>query len=439
MSKEVKEDSSNKGRTKVKGWVNKTQYVESVIVDGKRAFLMIDISTGEISVLDKALTPNGIFRPLRREEMGYIPFEYTSAEIEEWKSVVFDKEQLLDDILEVVQQYVDMPLRDQILLAGDTFLTYCMESTSTTHFLFFVGDRGSGKTNAGQVLGEVGYRCMMAGQMSSANIYNFLGTDEEGCGTIFEDEADDIDSDKEKMRIYKSSYAKGRKIPKIDMTGNKKRQVYYNTYCIIVFAGEGLPEDQALRERIVAIYMTKGNPKDNIKRPKDKKWKEDHITPLRKKLLFWKIQNIGKEFQVIDSGLTGRDQELFEDFLSVFAGTKYESDARDVVNHYVSQRQQVITDSLEAIIFRILEPLLDENRKIEFLRLYDILVSSDELSEYQYKINRNVVSKILLEKFQAVKIPDLKTVNGIRKQTTYYRFDEKILKILSEKYCISDL
>ena len=89
---------------------------------------------------------------------------------------------------------------------------------------------------------------------------------------------------------------------------------------MIIFSGEGIPEDPAFVERTVVIYMMKGNPKDNIKRPKDKKWKEEHIGPLRKKLLLWKLQNIGKEFETIDSGLIGRDQELFEDFLSVFAG-----------------------------------------------------------------------------------------------------------------------
>lgn len=439
MTAEAKEVPSDKARSIVKGWISKTGFIESVNVDSKPAFLMIDTSTGKKSVLVKALTPNGIARPLKREEMGYVPFEFTSAEIEEWNSTIFQKEELLEGILEIVQQYADMSLDKQILVTGNIFLTYCLEWISTTHFLFFVGDRGSGKTNASQIIGEVGYRCMMASSITPANIYNFLGTGEEGVGCICEDEVDATEKDIEKMRIYRISYSKGRKIPKIDMTGKTKVQIFYNTFCMVFFSGESLLEDPAVRERTIAIYMMKGNPKDNIKRPKDKQWKEDHITPLRKKLLFWKLQNIGKEFQRIDSGLTGRDQELFEDFLSIFAGTKYESDARDVVNHYVSQRQQVITDSLEGIIFRTLDPLLDENMKVEFLRLYDILVASDELSEEQSKISKNVVSKILLEKFQAVKDPDVKTVNGTRKQTTYYRFDEKILKVLSEKYNINDL
>jgi len=439
MPEDVKNQPSSKAKPKVKGWISKTQYVESVIVDSKPAFLCIDVTTGKKSVLDKAITPNGIVRPLKREETGYAPFEFTSAEIEEWNSMTFQKGELLDGILEVVQQYLDVSFQEQVLFTGDIFLTYCLDWTSTTHFLFFVGDRGSGKTNATRIVSELGYRCMSTAQMSPANIYNFLSTDEEGCGAICEDEAEDIDNNAEKLRIYKSSYAKGQKIPKIDMTGKTKVQVYYNTYCMVFFSGEGLPKNSALRERIIAVYMMKGNPKDNIKRSKDKKWKEEHIIPLRKKLLFWKLQNIGKEFPIIDSGLTGRDQELFEDLLSVFAGTKYEKEARNVVNSYVSQRQQTITDSLEARIFRALKSHLDENNEIEFLRFLDILTTSEEFSEDLCRLNRNSLSKILVEKFQATKRSSVTTNSGIRKQTTYYRFDEKILKILSEKYNINDL
>lgn len=442
---------SSKAKLKVKGWVDKTRFVESIIVGGRPAFLMMDTDVGKASVEYRILTSEGEIRPLRKEEMGYIPFEFTIDEIKEWNSEMIGREALLDRILEVVQQYADMSFRDQILLTGDIFLTYCMEWTSTTHFLFFVGDRGSGKTNSGQIVGETGYRCMMAGQMSHANIYNFLGTDEEGVGCICEDEAQDLDNDVEKMRIYKSAYAKGRKIPKIDMTGKPKIQVYYNTYCMVFFSGESLPEDKGLMERTVAIHMLKGNPKDNIKRPKDKKWKEEHIPSLRKKLLFWKLKNIGKEFPRINSGLSGRDQELFEDYLSIFAGTKYEKTSRCVVQYYVMQRQQQISESLEAIIFRILEPHIMENKEIEFLCVMEILGTSAELSgnhltsyylDQPYfgdtRLTKNLISKILLEKFGAKKEPRIKVIAGKKKQTTYYRFDEKTVKILSEKYHIND-
>ncbi len=46
--------------------------------------------------------------------------------------------------------------------------------------------------------------------MTAANIYQFLGSrEDEGHGTICEDEADNIDQNPDKMRIYKNGYTKG--------------------------------------------------------------------------------------------------------------------------------------------------------------------------------------------------------------------------------------
>jgi len=433
-------------KPKVKGWVSGTEFVESVIVDSRAGFWVKNTSTGRFTVERMIQTPEGPVKPLLRNEMGYTPFEFTSDEIKDYESVTYSREELLGDILEVVQQYVDVPLRDQILLTGDIFLTYCLEWTSTTHFLFFVGDSGSGKTNATQTAGELGYRCMMATSVSSANIYNFLGTDEEGCGCICEDEVEDIDS--VKMRIYKNAYAKGRKIPKMDMLGRKKEQEYYSTYCILFFSGESLPDDKAFMQRTVTINMVKGKPKDNVKRPKYREWKEEHIPPLRKKLLLWKMQNIGKEFQTIDSGLTGREQELFEDFLSVFAGTKYESDAGDAIDYYVKMRHQEIKESLVAMVFSALRPHLVGQKEIEFLEIWEILTTNEEFSgELEQsgktyvlhdgrRLTHNSVAKMLMEKFGAIKKLGHRSVDGKKMKITSYVFSEKTIGSLSEKYFV---
>jgi hypothetical protein len=76
--------------------------------------------------------------------------------------------------------------------------------------------------------------------ITSSNIYQFLGSRDEGVGTICEDEADNIDKDTEKMRLYKSGYTKGKVVPKTDTTYGRT-QYKFNAYCFKALAAERLP------------------------------------------------------------------------------------------------------------------------------------------------------------------------------------------------------
>jgi len=70
---------------------------------------------------------------------------------------------------------------------------------------------------------------MMSSGMTSANIYQFLGSREEGAGTICEDEADNIDDDRDKMRIYKNGYTTGIPYFRTD-TSFGRMQLKFNTF-----------------------------------------------------------------------------------------------------------------------------------------------------------------------------------------------------------------
>ncbi|NIP61711.1 MAG: hypothetical protein GWN01_13530 [Nitrosopumilaceae archaeon] len=449
ITKKQKNQSRTKAKPKTKGWAGKELYVESIIVDSKPEFLAVNTTTGKKFIMHRLCTHEGTFRPLERHECGYPPYEFSQEEIDRLCSREISKEEVIEDTLEMVQRYNAIPYRDQTLIAGDIVLSYCLEWVSTVHFPYVVGETESGKSSVIILAGAIAYRCMNAGQMSIANIYNFLGTDEEGAGNICEDEAEKMEHDSEKIRIYKNSYSKGYVIPKIIMTNRDKKQVYYKTFCIKFLAGEGIPQDKGFRERLVVIYMIGGAPKDNIKRPKDPEWKKEHIRSVRNKLLIWKLQNIGKGFERIDSGLAGRDQELFEDLLSLFHATKYEKDAKDTIDYYAEQRHQAIRDSLEATIFRILKPHLDEEKEIDFRRMWKIITTSDELPGEEYsektfysdqfgKITQDCLAKILLFKFHAKRRKRYETIEGKRRKITSYVFDEEKIEILAQKYRIYD-
>jgi len=447
MSKNKKED---KLTPKQKGWLC-GKYVESVFVDKKPAFLVIDTETRKIYHASQIECNGKMYRPLERYEFGYRPYYFSSEEIKQMNSGEITTEEILSDVMKMVQWYVKAPLRDQTLITGEIILTYCQEWINTVHFPFFVGETESGKSTVLHLGGWLAYRCVISEDWPNADVYNFLGTVDEGGGTICEDEAQEMARNREKIRTYKNSYSKGSVKPRVIMTNAGKYQVFYKTFCCKWFAGENVPQDKGFIERLVIVYMLGGKPGGNLKNASFKE--KQYLNKMKNKLLVWKMQNIGKDFPRVDCGLAGRDQELWQDFLSVFHKTKLEDQAKKVADHYLKQRRDSMRESVEAKIFRSIESLLEQNLEIVSTKIWNTVIHSDELpgkldeftkrtfylDEFDRKLTSNSVIEIVRFKFQAKRKVRYEKVDGKRKKITSYIFDEEIVRILSEKYQIKDL
>ena len=74
------------------------------------------------------------------------------------------------------------------------------------------------------------YRNFMNTDVTTPNIYQFLGNKEEGQGTLCIDEADNIDMSHEIMSLSKNGYTKGFPVARID-TSNGRKQYRYFTFC----------------------------------------------------------------------------------------------------------------------------------------------------------------------------------------------------------------
>lgn len=450
MSKEVKKDPSKGAKPKVKGWISKTGFVESAIIDSKPEFIGKDVILDKTFMKKEVWVSSGTIRPLKPEECGYFPYEYTSEEIQSLFNRRITLEEIIEDVLSQTKRYVDLPLRDQILITGNIILSYSLEWVNTVHFPFFVGETESGKSAVMQLGRWLAYRCVVSEDWPYADIYNFLGTDEEGSGTIFEDEAQEMGKDRKKMRLYKGSYQKGSTKPIVIMTSKGRHQVFFKTYCCKWFGGENVPQDKGLRERLVIVYMETGKPQASIKDANHNNEDGKTLNQIRNKILVWKIQNIEKGFPRINSGLEGRDRELWEFFLSLFSGTKYESQARETADHYLDQRKNTIRDSLEARIFAILKPILEKQLEIDLTQIWETITTGDELpgeldtrtgktyypDEFDRKITLNVLVSILQFKFRAKKRIRYEMKNGKKRKITSYVFDEKAVEVLSKKYRI---
>ncbi|KER07066.1 hypothetical protein AAA799E16_00231 [Marine Group I thaumarchaeote SCGC AAA799-E16] len=439
MSTKPKKDSTDRARPKVKGWINKTEFVESVVVNDKPAFLVIDTETGKFSVKNTISTPTGIVRPLRKGGAGYMLYEFTLEEIEKINSCKFSLDEILDETNDMVQAYLAVPERDRILVVGNLVLTYCQEWISSVHYPYFVGEYGSGKTTAISLCGILGYRCLVTGSMTYAGIYNTLGNDEEGSGTIAEDEGQNMGRDK--IDLYKDSYKKGKTVPRV-RGANFSYVTYFKAFCCKWFAGTGVPDDDGLQERFAVVRMLGGKPEKSIGEAYSNRELMRPLHVLRNKLLCYKMKNIKNGFPKIESKLEGRDRELWNDFLSLFKGTKFEEGAKNTVRYYLGQRHDAIKERIDPKILTIIKPMIEENCKVSFQKMWDAITHSEELPgdldvsgatfhpHFGEKITRNTFSKILREKFHAERLKD----DGKRPKVTWYMFDMEVINILSKKY-----
>lgn len=434
---------------KVKGIVNDNIFVESVLIDNAPKFLCKQINDNIIFVQDFIETDHKKYCPLEPQEYGYRPYSFSSAEIASPNSEL-SKSELLDDVKNLLDRYLVVRELDKNLVLGNIFVTYSMEWITTLHYLYFVGETESGKSTGLHLGSWLNYRCLYGEDIPHADIYNFLGYDEEGAGTICEDEAQELDKEKSKIRTYKNSYSIGSKKAVILNTDNKKRQVYYKTFCPKWFAGERLPQDKGFRERLAVINMIEGMPESNIKRVTAAE--ADKLNQTRNNLLLWKLQNMGRTFDRHSSRLQGRDQELWEDFLSIANNTKYFEKFSNVVTFYISQRHAAIHNSLEARLFKALLDKINENFELNFNVYWDYITNNNPNlpGSFDYRASKTFypddftsrltpyfLTRILEDKFHATKRSKrVRDEAGILHKITNYVFQKEILEKLTKKYGI---
>lgn len=446
---EIKQDvkkETKKSVKKVKGRIG-PYYVESILVDLMPHFLCYNKIKDEIILLPEIEYLDVVYRPLEPQECGYFPYAFSKNEVTELTSRQIGREEILDSMKEQINHYLSLDERDKHLVLGDLLLSYCQEWIDTLHFPFFVGETESGKSSALHLFKWLGYRCLYGEDIPNADIYNFLGTDEEATGIIAEDEAQDMAFSREKIRTYKNSYSRGSLKPRIiGADSHNKKQVYYKTFCLKLFAGEKIPEDKGFIERLAIVHMTEGKPLRNIKRLNEEE--KTTLNYLRNKILIWKVQNVKKGIERKESGLEKRDQELWEDFLSITFDTKYNSKCRDVVKFYIDQRHNSIWNSIESRIFKILIKTFKENLVISFESFWNILTQNHPdldgvleketfyPNDFAKKITRNYLARLLEDKFQANKQMTYEMEGERKHLVTKYIFNSEVCKSLVEKYNI---
>jgi len=237
------------------------------------------------------------------ELMSYLnkPYVFESKEefyqyIENGKNQT-DLYSLFKQVKSVWKKHIDADNFHISICAADTIFSYLQDKIGLTHYLFFIGNNGSGKSNNLVIFHYLGYRNMMSTDVTAANIYQYLGNLQEGQGTICEDEADNIDENTDKMRVYKNGYSSGFPVYRTDTTYGRK-QYRFHTFCFKAFVAERTPDSikaKGFNQRIIELYCAPGFPQYDISEVINPAGEEEHegllneLLETRKNLLVYKL------------------------------------------------------------------------------------------------------------------------------------------------------
>jgi hypothetical protein len=297
---------------------------------------------------------------------------------------------------DLVSKYVDASDTHLTMLAADAIVSYFQDRLGQTHYDVFVGDNDTGKTSNLVYLQYEGYRAMLSADITAANIYSFLGFFEEGQGIILEDEADDIHKKLEKMKIYKTGYNSGQKVPRTDITNFGRKTTAWNTYSFKAFTMEELPDvniAKGFMDRCFAFHCTRGSPQYDIKEvtnPAGDNEFTDLLNELlhHRKLLFaFRLLHYQDPLPNIELSIKNREKQLCKPVLRLFQDSKCQEQIGEALADLIRQKRGLKRDTLEAKILEVIKELMEENkqRNIDQKQEEEIMNKDDGGEQWTFK------------------------------------------------------
>lgn len=431
-------------------YVQKYRGNEAILIAGLPYFLEIvdyqKIIHDEIVLPDMVLKPYGRIMYLNKE-YSFSSYEEIEEYIDRAKQETFDS--LYLKVKDIWSKYIDADNDHLTICAADTIFTYFQDKLGMTHYLLYVGDNGSGKSNNLKVLQYLGYRALFDTSITAANIHQFYGSVEEGQGIILEDEADSIDQDISKMKIYKVGYQSGTKVTRMDLSNGRKQDSYW-TYGFKALSAERQPNNtkaKGLMERVFVLSCSTGNPDYDITEvinpAGDKRQTEllGELNDIRKLLLVFRLVNQDRPIPDIKLNIKNRDKQLCKPLLRLFQDSKCVNEIAATLSKLLAEKRQRKSDTLDARLYEIMVNLIAEyglelENKMIWQAVKDNIEGNYDPSkplsydtEEFYTLSQRKITEILVDKFGAIKGHDSQTGKN-----RALRFNENILKRLEPNY-----
>jgi hypothetical protein len=412
-----------------------------------------------------------ILRPPGKQE--YPPdsaFEYASEDEFMDHIRIANEEDNLYKLYEDVRKFytkdyfVDTDAKNSTILALYTITSFFQDKFSTVPYIWLIGDNGSGKNSILMTYSWLGYRVFYMSGASGANICEYLGTVEDGQGTIAEDELGDLDKDEHKKLLYMTGYASGGCVPKI-LDGNTKGREsrYYRSYCQKMSASENLPSikySKGVLDREFIIKCVKGFPKYNIKTTKKRTRTPEvlrlvnELQTLKKRLFAYRFAHFDDTIGEIEGlNISGRALELTESALQLFHKYKvteedektFNDDIIPTLSAFLNDRSNRRNDSLEARLYPIIKTMTEAQDNDEFdndtifntvwseLGGREIPGKSDifYVPDLGITVTRTKIMKVLKEKFKAIPVRTI-LLDGSTKRAL--KFSTEVLERIKASY-----
>jgi hypothetical protein len=355
---------------------------EAVLI-GKDAYFVClnrDSETPRARFVNSFTIPNAIgntvIEIVPRENMTYLskPYQFESKkEVDEYllKASRLTLDDIYRHVKKVDRKYIAASDTHHIVLAADTVFTYFQDNFGQTHYLFFYGDNGTGKTINLLLLSQTGYRVMYDIDVTAANIYTYYGTVEEGQGCICEDEADDLDyHQEEKMKLYKKGYNAGGKVSRTDTGGDSgRKQEGYYVYGFKAFTGEErLDPDYAkgFNERTFYLECQAGDPEYDLSEVVSPAGAEEfeyllqELEDMYKTLLAFRLLHHTDKFPNLEVTVKNREKQLVKPLIRLFQGTESLTEISAALGELLKERRGIKKNTLESAVYRVLTRLVEE-------------------------------------------------------------------------------
>lgn len=278
-----KEDKTIKTRTLIPGLIHLVKESEKVgyLLQNSGNFYIDESFTGEDGVTYKPKSD--------------LPIHYCGPDILE-ESREIDYSFLLNDVIKFIKKYLELPKGSGYLILGLwVFYSYLLEKFDTTPILYFYGVYETGKSRAGEVLKELGFRCEMITSPTEAVL--FRGADYFK-GTLIVDQVKiwGSEGNKDIATLIKARYKRGLVVPRINLNKSGEDQIeYFDTFGpMVICTDETMPKD--IESRCIVFQMRKNN-NPGVEGPIDKELAKS----IRNKLIVFRANLADKELKELES------------------------------------------------------------------------------------------------------------------------------------------